>query len=229
MSELPIDAKKKRGGTVELLCQHLQKGILGGRFAPGQRLIERDLIEEFGLSRGPVREAFHRLSSDGLVDLIPNRGATVRRLHRKEVEELFQIRESLEGMAAGLAAKNIDQGQNRKIFNAVWKQVKPSKKDLQWNVFMENNHLFHKTIVDISNNTQLNDLVEKLRLVVVMLQVGKAMQVTQMNKSHQDHIAIAEGILDGDFIAAETAMRKHVANSHNWILTLPDSVFKPEK
>lgn len=226
---MPTNTKKKRGGAVEVLCQHLHKGILAGRFAPGQRLIERDLIEEFGLSRGPVREAFHRLSADGLVDLIPNRGATVRRLLRKEVMELFQVRESLEGLAAGLAAKNIDQGQNRKAFNAIWKQVKPTKKLSQWNVFMENNHLFHKTIVDISNNSQLNDLVEKLRLVVVMLQVGKSIQTNQMEKSHRDHVAIAKAILDGDFIAAETAMRNHVASSHAWILTLPDSVFKSEK
>ena len=94
---------------------------------------------------------------------------------------------------------------------------------------MENNHLFHKTIVDISNNSQLNDLVEKLRLIVVMLQVGKAMQPVQMDKSHQDHVAIAKGILGGDPIAAEMAMRSHVANSHNWILTLPDSVFKLDR
>ena len=224
-----MDIKKKRGGSVEILCGHLQEGILLGRFAPGQRLIERDLIEEFGLSRGPVREAFHRLAADGLVDLIPNRGATVRRLLRKEMFELFQVRESLEGLAAGLAAKNIDKGQNRNIFNGVWKQVRPTKKVLPWNLFMENNHLFHKTIVDISNNSQLNDLVEKLRIIVVMLQVGKAMQPVQMDKSHQDHVAIAKGILGGDPIAAEMAMRSHVANSHNWILTLPDSVFKLDR
>ena len=220
--------EKKRGSSVDFLCEHLQNGIFVGRFAPGQRLIERDLIEEFGLSRGPVREAFHRLSADGLVDLIPHRGAIVRRLLRQEVQDLFQIRESLEGLAAGLAAKNINQGQNRKLFTKVWKQACLSKKTMQWNLFMENNQLFHKTIVEISNNNQLYELVEKLRLVVVMFQVGKSMHFDQMIKSNEDHKEIAEAILDGDEIKAQRAMSNHVRNSHRWIDTLPESVFKPK-
>jgi DNA-binding GntR family transcriptional regulator len=221
--------KQQRGGTVDYLCDRVRQGILEGRFAPGQRLIARDLIEDIGTSRGPIREAFHRLEADGLVDLIPNRGASVRRLLRREVRELFQIRESLEGLAAGLAAANIDEGQNRKIFTEVWERVRPTGESLPWNVFIEHNHSYHNTIVAISNNSQLCELVGRLRLVVVMLQIGRAMKEEHTGRSHQDHVAIAEAILAGDANGAEIAMRKHVRDSHAWIQTLPDSTFKPER
>lgn len=221
--------KQQRGGTVDYLCDRVRQGILEGRFAPGQRLIARDLIEDAGTSRGPIREAFHRLEADGLVDLIPNRGATVRRLLRKEVQELFQIRESLEGLAAGLAAANINEGENRKIFTEVWERVRPTGESLPWTVFIEHNHSYHNTIVAISNNSQLCEMVRRLRLVVVMLQVGRAMKEEHTGRSHQDHVVIAEAILAGDVNGAETAMRNHVRGSHAWIQTLPDSTFKPER
>ena len=94
----------RRGDTVDYVCVCIRQGVVDGRFVPGQRLIARDLTEEIGISRGAVREAFRRLAAEGMVDLIPNRGASVRRLSRRQVEDLFQIRECVEGLAAGLAA-----------------------------------------------------------------------------------------------------------------------------
>jgi DNA-binding GntR family transcriptional regulator len=61
-----------RGGTLERLFAHLKEGILSGRYAPGQRLIEADLTSELGCSRGPLREAFRRLTAEGLVESVPN-------------------------------------------------------------------------------------------------------------------------------------------------------------
>src|SRR3546814_7375523 len=104
------EAILRSGDTVERVAAILKEQILDGSLAPGQRLISRDLIEELGISRGPLREAFRRLAADRLIELIPNRGAVVRRLSRAEIINLFQIREALEGQAARLAAERIDQG-----------------------------------------------------------------------------------------------------------------------
>src|SRR3546814_11928746 len=77
------EAILRSGDTVERVAAILKEQILDGSLAPGQRLISRDLIEELGISRGPLREAFRRLAADRLIELFPNRGAVVRRLSRR--------------------------------------------------------------------------------------------------------------------------------------------------
>ena len=228
MDRLTAD-HQKRGATVDYVCTCIRQGIVEGRFVPGQRLIARDLTEEFIISRGAVREAFRRLAAEGMVDLIPNRGATVRRLSRRQMDELFQIRECVEGLAAGLAATQIDVGDNRRIFSEVWEKIRPTGQDMPWNIFIENNRLYHRTIVEIGGNALLSELIVNLQLPVVMIQVGRAMRSEHANLSHADHVAIAEAIFAGNQAAAEAAMRKHVRSSHAWIRTLSDSAFKPER
>src|SRR5262249_14816872 len=161
-----------------------------GRFAAGQRLIARDLTEEIGISRGAVREAFRRLAAEGTLDLIPNRGAAVRRLSRRQVRELFQIRAYVEGMAAGLAASEIDRHNNRQIFLEVWDQVRPKGEAMPWPEFIANNRLYHRTIVDIGGNEQLSGLIGNLQLSAVMVQVGRVMQPDHAGRSHRDHVQI---------------------------------------
>ena len=132
-------------------------------------------------------------------------------------------------MAAGLAASQIDAGNNRRIFNEVWERVKPTGEVMPWPVFIDNNRLYHRTIVDIGGNTQLSELIGHLQLPVVMVQVGRAMQPDHAARSHLDHVVIAKAVLAGDAPAAEAAMRKHIRGSHDWIQTLPDSAFRSER
>ena len=86
------------------MIEAITDGVKDGRYAPGQRLVEADLTAELGVSRGPLREALGRLAAEGVLELEPYRGAVVRRLTREDVEDLFSVREVLEGEAARLAA-----------------------------------------------------------------------------------------------------------------------------
>ena len=219
---------QRRGETVDYVVRRLREGILQGRFAPGQRLIARDVTEHIGISRGPVREAFRRLAAEGLIDVVPNRGAIVRRMSRRQVSNLFQIRERLEGLGARLAALHIDESDNRVRFTDVWKKVGPQGEALAWNAFIERNRLYHMTIVRIGGNAQLSELIETLQLPMMMLQVGLAMRPEHIEMSHAAHVAIAEAILDGDADAAEEAMQEHMRSSREWVLELPKEAFKPE-
>ncbi|MCP4928598.1 MAG: GntR family transcriptional regulator, partial [Gammaproteobacteria bacterium] len=98
---------KKKTTIVEELTQKIASGIISGRYAPGQRLIEADLVNEYKVSRNPLREAYSRLASDGLLTIQPYRGAFVSKPSRKEIMDLFIVRESLELLAVQLAARNI--------------------------------------------------------------------------------------------------------------------------
>lgn len=217
---------QRRGEAVDHVVARLRQGILEGRYVPGQRLIARDLTEDIGVSRGPIREALWRLAAEGLIELVPNRGAVVRHLSRKQVKDLFQVRENLEGLAARLAAQRIDEGTNRALFDKVWDQVRYKGRELPWNLFIKQNRLYHHTIVAIGGNEQLCSLIEYLQLPIVMFQIGQAMQPENADISHQDHARVAEAILAGNADAAEQAMRAHLRRSHEWIVKLPDSAFK---
>lgn len=104
-AELDQPADQRRGATVDYVVSQIRSGILDGRYVAGQRLITRDLTEDLGISRGPIREALRRLAAEGMVELVPNRSPVVRHLTIKQVSNLFQIRETLEGLAARLARR----------------------------------------------------------------------------------------------------------------------------
>jgi DNA-binding GntR family transcriptional regulator len=217
---------QRRGESVEWVIASLRQGILEGRYVAGQRLIAREVTEDLGISRSTVREAFRRLAADGMLELVPNRGAAVRHLSRREVRDLFQVRENLEGLAAGLAAAQIGQGDNRRTFRAVWDEVRPTGRELAWNSFIRHNRLYHQTIVAISGNDLLFRLIDNLQLPVMMFQIGRAMAPENAAVSHHDHVLVAEAILAGDAKTAERAMRTHLRRSFDWVSRLPDRAFR---
>lgn len=222
---LTADSNQRRGQTVDDIVDRLREAVLAGRIVAGQRLIANDLTEQLGVGRGSVREALQRLAADGLVDIVPNRGAIVRRLTREQVRELFQIRVNLEGLGARLAAEHIHESDHRQRFLAVWDEVRPDGAQRSWALFMRQNRLYHHTIVSLGGNGQLSRLIDNLQLPIVMFQVGQAMQPENSERSYRDHITIADAILSGDPDAAETAMQNHLRGSAEWILQLPNSAF----
>lgn len=219
------EVSQRRGQTVDDIIGRVRNAILAGRIVPGQRLVANDLVEQLGVSRGSIREALQRLSAEGLVDITPNRGAMVRRLSREQVRDLFQIRINLEGLGARLAAEHIHEADHRKQFLAVWNEVKPDGSERAWSLFMQQNRLYHRTIVSIGGNKQLTQLIDNLQLPIVMFQVGQSMQPENSARSHHDHILIAEAILAGDAQGAQTTMENHLKGSADWILQLPNTAF----
>lgn len=218
-----------RGEVVGFVIQQLRDGILEGRFAPGQRLLTSELMEVIGVSRGTLREAFNRLASDGLVDLVPNRGAIVRHLSRIELVEIFRIREVLEGLAARQAAESIDLAENRALFEHMWQRASADGNPLTAASFSEKNGLFHQALVTIGGNSKLAELIDKLHLPLLAPRLIRALTLADMELSMAEHIPIARAILAGDPDAADLAMRKHLQGSCDRILHLSGSLLKPEK
>ena len=223
-----LEVAPQRGWTVDHLAEAVRNAILGGRFAPGQRLISRELIAEFHISRGPLREALRRLAADGLIELTPNRGASVRRFSRAEMTEVFQIRELLEGLAARLAAERIGLGDHRTSFSALWERIRPTDLARAVLAFAPDNKAFHRAVVDMSCNRQLAELIDRMQLPIVTFQVRQLLDIAELERSVQEHEAIAEAILAGRPDAADAAMRWHLRRSGLAILALPASAFRPE-
>lgn len=224
--EIPVPADVESAGrsgeTVERIAAELKSRILDGRLAPGQRLISRDMVEQLGISRGSLREAFRRLEADGLVDVVPNRGAVVRSLSAAEVAHIYQIREALEGYAARVAAQNIDVGDNRARFVAVLEKGREHSARPNFQEFIVDNRAFHQEIVRMCGNPQLGELIDKYHLPVFMIQlrqqIGSAQMIVNALNEHED---IAAGILAGRPDDAYQAMKRHLWHSADLILQLP--------
>lgn len=224
MDDTALNGSRPRGGTVDRLVQSLREAILTSRLTPGQRLVEAEMTRRFGVSRGPLREAFRRLTAEGLLQLVPNRGALVRRLSYEETVELHQIRGALEPLAARLAALAIDRNANRQRFEAAIARIW-STAPRQHSSYVEENRQFHLSIFEICGNSQLVEMSGQLQLPLIMLQLGEVKTSEMFRDSVLEHREIAAAILHGDGDAAEAAMRRHLARAAQIVDALPRTAF----
>ncbi len=199
------------GATVAHVVERLRDDLLERRFVPGQRLVEKDLTDRFAVSRGPVREAFRRLAAEGLIELAPNRGALVRRLSRREMQDLFQIRGELEALAARLAAQAAEADRRDRFAAEIAEVFDDSPRHSA--AYMDENQRFHASVMRLADNLQLSELCRQLRLPLIMAQVGDALTPDVLAQSVAEHRLIAAAILDGDAQGADAAMRAHLSRA----------------
>ncbi|MBR0648639.1 GntR family transcriptional regulator [Roseomonas terrae] len=223
-SPASVSPAPRRGGTVDYIVADTEDAIHSGRLALGQRLVEADLVRELGVSRSSLREAFNRLSATGLVEIVANRGAVVRRIGRKEVADRFAIREKLEGLAAALTTKHLDEGDNRARFEAAGRYALSGNAGAT-GTERNRNYELHGVIADLSGNPHLCAMIRPLWLPAVMVEMRRSLHASFWVNSKRDHARIVEAILDRDAVAAEAAMSTHLRTQCEAILSLPARVF----
>ena len=217
---------KPRGRKDASVADYLSAAILTGRFVPGQRLVEAELTTDLGVSRGPVREAFRRLSAEGLIEIVPNRGAMVRRLSVVEALELFEIRTELEALAARRAAENMGDLCLRQDFERaiapIW-SVEPRHSTTD---YLEENHRFHSAILIASQNSQLHKLHQQMHLSLIMAQISTSLSSHVIGASLHEHRTIATAILARDAKGAEAAIREHLHRAREFMREMPGELFR---
>lgn len=212
----------RSGTTVSQIVDILKADIFNGALAPGQRLISRDLVERFNISRGPLREAFRQLAAERLVELVPNRGAIVRRLSAKDVANIYEIREALEGYVAAKAASKINEGSNRDDFLRIVERGRRHYTDPVFADFVVDNRDFHQKLVTLCGNDELSDLIDQYQLPVLVIQLRQLIGTDQVIRNAMvEHDRIAEAVLAGDSTEARAAMVAHLRHSCELILDLP--------
>ena len=201
-------AAPPHGATVAHIVDGLRCDILAHRLQQGERLIESALTKRFAVSRGPVREALRRLAAEGLIEHEPHRGAIVRRLSRRDIGELFQIRADMEALAARLAGQSSDRAARARFIEAIAMIFAEAPRRME--SYLDENAAFHAAVLSLAGNKQLQELSARLRLPLIMAQVGDALTVEVMRASVREHRAIAKAIVDGDGAAAAAATRAHL-------------------
>ena len=101
----------------DVVFQNLRQAILKGELEPGERLMEIHLAKRLGVSRTPIREAIRKLELEGLVDMVPRRGAVVASITRKDMRDVLEVRRTLEMLAVEVACERISQGELEKLIS----------------------------------------------------------------------------------------------------------------
>ncbi|MBX9458475.1 MAG: GntR family transcriptional regulator [Rhizobium sp.] len=222
-----MDSRRASHGSKEdSVADFLIAAIMSGRFVPGQRLVETELTTQLGVSRGPVREAFRRLSAEGLIEIVPNRGAMVRRLGMDEALDLFEIRTELEALAARRAAENMTDSRMRQTFDAAIAPIWSVSQRHSTADYLQENHRFHTAIMEASGNLQLVKLHQQLHLSLILAQISSSLSSHVISASLNEHRTIAMAIRDRDAAAADAAVREHLRRAQDFLRVMPSDLFR---
>lgn len=212
--------------TLEYVVDSLRQAILSGRLVPGQRLVEADLTRELGVSRGPVRESFRRLSAEGLVESIPNQTTMVRRYTHLEMKELFEVRAELEALAARRAASRMNEACVRERFLRATQPIWEDHHAMSPAEYFEENRRFHQAIADECANAQLTDFISRLQLPMIMFQLGNAIHGEALQESVNEHRQIAQAIVSGDADKSGQLIRDHLRRASEFVNRMPADTFR---
>lgn len=205
----PIAAQHPRS-TPDRVADAISKGILMRRFTVGQRLVEADLTRDLGVSRSTVREALRILASSGVVDLTPHRGAVIRSLDREDAASLLGVLEVLTGLAARLAAANIQIGNNAKRFEAAAQKLIEANTPEALDRVLDERANYYKVMFDIANSGELNRVLPQARAHLFRAQFYHSLTTTDLRSMVAEYRAITAAILEGDQAKAEARTRKHL-------------------
>ena len=208
------ECRQSAGTLAEQVYRRLSAAILAGELAPGAKISEPALAREYGVSRGPLREALHRLQERKLITRSANQGARVVRPSPEALAELFVVREALEGTAARLAARHATDAEIAALRAAVTHGAAVDFDEERAAADFEEQHDrdFHFAIAQCSRNPMLIDLLCAELYPLLRLYRGAPTGFrSQGRRPVVEHERIVSAIEDRDPDLAEMLMRRHIA------------------
>ena len=191
------------------VCDYLENAILDGRLEAGTRLIERDLAEKFNVSRPPIREAIRQLNTEGLVEIVPRKGAVVARISAKDVEEIYGVKVLIEGYAAREAAKKITEPGLRKLKSLIDKMAVQIEKG---NVsrYVKLAEEFHDLINKAAGNDKLYEIYKRLSKQIICHKINYLSVSRGLRRSFEEHKELLETLAQRDPDRVESCITQHI-------------------
>lgn len=197
----------------------VREHIRHGRLVPGQRLVEADIVAATGASRGKVREALRRLESEGLLTIEEFRGASVKRLGRDEVRQIYQARMALEGLAARECALRADAALRQRL-GEIQLELNEGEHSGNHDRFARLNGTWHGLIIAGSGNEYIAQFLKRLTVPIYRLLFASFYTAQRIASANADHRIITAAIVEGRADAAEQAMRAHIHNGLEALIEL---------
>lgn len=193
----------------DAVTDRLRVDILRGEHPPGERLIELQLTDRYGVGRAAIRSAIVELVKEGLVAREANRGATVRRVPISEAIQITEARQALESLIAGHAALNASE-QDRAKLGLLAEQMRAAVAAEQYVEYSDLNKVLHERIIQIAKHPIAGDLVANLRNRASHHQFRLALRPGRPAESLPQHEKIIAAVVNGDSNAAHAAMYDHL-------------------
>jgi DNA-binding GntR family transcriptional regulator len=199
--------------TPERVAEAVTRKLLRREYQVGQRLVEAELTQQMNVSRSTVREALKILASRGVVDIIPHRGAVIHGLTLDDAENLLAVLEVLTGLAARLAAQNIDKGSNRKNFSAAADALIEPDSSQALERFLDVRAGYYKAMLDVAGSDDLERSMPTWRAHLFRNQFFSSLTRNDVHAMAAEYAKITEAILGGDGGRAEMFARRHIQKS----------------
>lgn len=208
--------------AVDSAYRAIREGILAGSLAQGSHITARQLAEATGLSRTPVREAMRRLEAEGLITLIPNRGAFVARWTESEIEQIYELRVLLESFAAQVAAERINDEQRAELRSLAQEMGRlVEQRPVNVEAIAEVNDRFHKGVLEACGNPRLRDLLGTITEVPLQLSTFRRYSIDELRRSAAQHAELVSALLVGDGDWARSVMTAHIRSARHTLLQSP--------
>ena len=192
----------------------IREDILSGRYKVREELREVAIGEEMGVSRTPVREAFRQLELEGLIQIVPNRGAYVTGITAKDVKDIYMIRSLLEGLCARLATEKIAKEQLEEMEENVYlADFHASKGHLDQMAELDNR--FHDILYEACDSKMLEHTLRDYHQYVLRVRQKTLATNTRGRASNDEHRQIMEAIKDKDAGRAEQLANRHILNAYD--------------
>lgn len=193
------------------VADRLREMITRGELSPGERLNERLLTERFGISRTPLREAIKILSAEGLVKLLPNRGATVTTITRADAEDMFQVMAVLEALGGELACQRASEKDLDEI-KGLHRQMRGFFEEGELADYFELNQKIHQKIIDCAGNVELTDAYRRISVRIRRARYMANFSRPRWSEAMDEHERILEALIARDSDRLKSLLAQHLAN-----------------
>ncbi|MFP3928774.1 MAG: GntR family transcriptional regulator [Desulfobacteraceae bacterium] len=193
------------------VAKRIRELISAGALKKGQKIDEKALCESMGVSRTPVRESLRILHSEGLIDLIPHRGAYVSKPCIEDIQEMFEVMSTLEGMCARLAVQNLTP-QDLKRIESLHGKLEQYYGEWDHRGYLEHNEVLHLFVQELAGNKILNEVIDGLRRKILLYRHEQLYRPERFHQSVQEHREILDAFQLKDPAAAESVMKRHLLN-----------------
>ncbi len=190
----------------------IRKGILSGKYAANEELKEKNIGDELGVSRTPVREALRQLELEGLVSIIPNKGAYVVGLSKKDIRDIYEMRSLLEGLCAKWAAVNVTEEQLNELEENIFLSEFHAGKQ-NWEQMVELDNRFHEILYLASGSKELKHILTDYHQYVQRVRKITLAEAKRVQESTEEHKVIVEALKKHDPEKAEEAATIHIRNT----------------
>lgn len=217
----PGPGRARLGDAGARIADLIRDGIVGGEFAPGTRVRQEDLAEQFGSSRVPVREALRQLENEGLVTVVANTGAWVSQLTLSECEEIYQMRERLEPLLLRMSAGSLNEA-DLVLLDDLAHRISVAGDDVD--TFLALDREFHWVTYGSAETAQLSDLVQKLwNITAPYRRAYVSRWNTELRRvANEEHHLMLASLKDGDIEEAERILASHIRRTRRQLARHPD-------